>query len=203
MGWETELGKIFQESKTDKWEHKYQKTYGEVFDVIGEPEKLIEIGISRCGSAGAWYTAFKNTNIYAVDIERKDPYRMWRTLKNSKRVHFLYGYDSTQEHHRYAPHFKFDEGPADVIIDDGNHLVQYQFATWIVFHRHFKEAYIIEDIIGDYNLEILKHMVSHFGYECKVEKSEKPIPETQKVPKNLYIMTIYHKDSKLGKFYNV
>ena len=57
-----------------------------------------------------------------------------------------------------------DSHPFDIIVDDGDHRPDYQFQTFLNFEPKWKQAYVIEDIIGTENEVLLRRRLKGRGY---------------------------------------
>ena len=186
------LLKAFLVSKTDKRHHGYINHYARLFELIGEPARLLEVGIKEGKSIWSWEQAFSNCNTYGIDIVSKDTNKLVReSLPTRKRVHLLFECDSSKVENEHRMH-KFLGEPVDVIIDDGAHDLGCQFGTLINFRGMFEKAYIIEDVLGEFNLEMLKAMVTQLGLEYHVQESIKPLVANT----HQYMMICFKKGTK-------
>jgi hypothetical protein len=52
----------------------------------------------------------------------------------------------------------------DIIIDDGDHRPDYQWATFLNFEDRWQRAYVIEDIIGHENEALMRRRFKSRGY---------------------------------------
>lgn len=192
------LLRAFLLSKTDKRHHGYINHYARLFELIGEPKRLLEIGISGGKSIWSWEQAFSKCNIYGIDIVAPDENELIRpNLPLRERIHLLFKCDSSKVENEHRMH-KFLGEPVDIIIDDGAHDVGCQFGTLINFRGMFEKAYIIEDVLGEFNLEMLKAMVTQLGLKYHVQESTKPI-----VNNTHQYMMICFKEGTLAEGLNV
>ena len=117
----TEFLEVFRKYRTDKGElHGYNYMYNAVFQTIGEPQKLLEIGIKRGYSIAAWSHLFPECEIVGADINQRTdivPQALTKTL------HFI---DSTN------PAITDAVGTGyDIIIDDASHNRDDQWMTFL------------------------------------------------------------------------
>ena len=177
--------KIFHDIKCDKHEHGYHHVYEDVFqeyDTETKDLRILEIGICGGHSLIAWKAAFPNSFITGIDIEQ-NPERwthgMWvKKLRAHCKpeayadIQMIWGFDSTHRGHcsRWRRHIG---NPYNVIIDDGDHCVSSQIATFINFFQICKDMYVIEDIIGQQQLYQLTRMIESLGYNYEIHVSHR------------------------------
>ena len=135
------LGRIFNKHRTDKgpWRHGYNQCYADVFKDF-TPTKLLEIGVYEGRSLAAWKEIFPDTIIHGLDdFSRNAP------IVDAARDMFIVEGDSRNK--------AFVESTMpkdyDVIIDDGDHRVDSQWATFLNFKDSWSKYYIIEDVINE------------------------------------------------------
>jgi hypothetical protein len=145
---------IFEKFRTDKGSlHGYDYMYDVLFTVIGEPQKLLEIGIKDGNSIAAWKHIFPNCDVTGVDIKDNGNIRA-EAKQNS--LHFI---DSTN------PEIKNVVGSGyDVIIDDGSHMLQDQLQTFFNLEGCWNKAYVIEDVHGVYSDQYIREQLVSKGY---------------------------------------
>lgn len=183
-------------SKADKRHHGYTNTYAKLFEAIGEPDRLCEVGIKAGKSLWSWEQAFSDCNIYGIDISKKGDLEPIRpNLYERKRIHVLWECDSANVDQQYRME-KFLGFPVDVIIDDGAHDVQAQIGTFLNLRGMAEKAYVVEDVLGEFNLGILKAVATEIGYEYYIQSSTKPLEGNAK---DQYIMVLYKKGSEASK----
>jgi len=123
--------------------HSYIDYYAEVLEPYRDTAKrVLEIGIAYGHSHNMWVEYFTKASIVGNDIS--DWFRHPNKPEGAyldPRIYRIHG-DST-DHAIW-----FDEGPFDVIIDDGSHMVEDQIATfknlWPLLNSG--GIYIIEDV---------------------------------------------------------
>jgi hypothetical protein len=149
------INNAFRKYGTDKGaRHGYDLMYSRVFDQIGDPQRLLEVGIKRGRSLAAWAELFPTAHIAGVDIADRDD--LIDAAKNITR--FIT--DSTQ------PGLKEIVGTDyDIVIDDGNHESDAQWATFLRLEGTWKKAYVIEDIYGIEGDAILRRRLKARGYK--------------------------------------
>ena len=142
------LWRVLTKYRSDKhklgW-HLYGHTYGQLFGKFKfKRVKLLEIGIGGYGSAIggrsllAWKEYFPFGSIVACDIEPK-------FFLGTGRIKI---YQVDQSAKADLTKLKDEQGPFDIIVDDGSHLNRHQIFT---FHEMFVALrqggiYIIEDV---------------------------------------------------------
>jgi hypothetical protein len=137
--------RIFGSDKQMPGWHSYGSTYGELFRKWKfRPVRLLEIGIGgyRDTPGGrsllAWQAYFPLGRIIAVDIVPKTELAGWRRTIRQADQSSAPDLDAIVQ----------EEGPFDIIIDDGSHLNAHQIFT---FHRLWPSlkddgVYVIEDV---------------------------------------------------------
>ncbi|MFN3077887.1 MAG: class I SAM-dependent methyltransferase, partial [Alphaproteobacteria bacterium] len=93
-------------------------------------------------SLNAWQCYFPFARIAACDIEPKHELNAWRT-----RIHRL-----DQSSRSDLDRLCREDGPFDVIIDDGSHLNRHQIFTFEVLFPTLKQGgvYVVEDVQTSY-----------------------------------------------------
>lgn len=150
----TEFFDVFRKYRTDKGElHGYNYMYNAVFQTIDEPQKLLEIGIKRGYSIAAWKRLFPNCDVVGVDINQRTDI-VQPALLNT--LHFMNSTD---------PSIGGVVGSEyDIIIDDGSHLIEDQWQTFLNLKECWTKAYVIEDIVGIENELSLRRKLKSHGY---------------------------------------
>jgi cephalosporin hydroxylase len=143
--------------------HSYLAAYEEVFSPRrADKIRLFEIGVFTGASLLAWadYFTHPETEIIGVDI---NPHLVRFPLTNPKvKTHVC---NATVP----ADLAKID-GTFDFVIDDGSHELAHQMASFYLLKERVNPggAYIIEDIQGPQELEVLAKFVETSGLEYKV-----------------------------------
>ena len=117
----------------------YSTVYQAFFEKkAGQVTKLLEIGFGAGASAKVWEEYFPNAQVNVIDIEDK-------TVFNSTRLKVHVG-DQTDK--SFLREFVAENGPFDVIIDDGGHMMgQQQISLGVLFHALAPGGhYFIEDL---------------------------------------------------------
>ena len=148
--------------KTDKESrHRYCSSYyDQVFYNLKDKKlNILEIGIKNGSSLVLWNEYFKNSIIYGIDNSdligsRLDNYPRIKTIiQDAYRKELTYN----------LPLF-------DIIIDDGPHTIESQIKF---INNYFKKLnkggkLIIEDILGNYNLNELIKEANKFSSNIKI-----------------------------------
>ena len=131
-----EIGLKYDSDKSTNY-HDYLNLYDKHFDKYrNENNKILEIGILFGGSLNIFHEYFKNSFIYAIDIEDK------RHLKKD-RIEILVGDQSDRQ---FLNNFENDF--FDIILDDGSHKMAHQQISFGVLFKTLKSGgvYVIEDL---------------------------------------------------------
>jgi hypothetical protein len=151
----TEFFEVFRKYRTDKGEmHGYNYMYNALFQTVGEPQKLLEIGIKRGFSIAAWKHLFPECEVVGVDINQREDI-VQPALLNT--LHFLDSCDPTIK--------EVVGNNYDVIIDDGSHRVDDQWKTFLNLKECWTKAYVIEDIVGIEGELVLRRRLKSHGYK--------------------------------------
>jgi len=119
-------------------------------------ERMLEIGFGAGRSALAWRDLLPSTELTFLE---KAPYE--GMLEEAKSMNIIVG-DSARA--SVVTALFADSHPFDIIIDDGDHRPDYQFQTFLNFEPKWKQAYVIEDIIGAENEALLRRRLKARGY---------------------------------------
>lgn len=150
-----EIRDAFKSYQTDKgFMHGYDQMYSVVFDKIGNPTSLLEIGFYRGYSAAAWKHLFPEATLQFVDktqpVEVTPPAAdLPLLIMNSARTAIT---------EALGQNF-------DVIIDDGDHRPDYQWQTFLNLLPRWTKAYIIEDVFTRENVELLRKRLKSKGFD--------------------------------------
>jgi len=108
-------------------------------------EKLVEIGVSGGGSIEAWHKYFPQAEIYGLDI--KDI-----ALETISSIEGVTPIKLDQADPYQLQAFANDEGPFDIVIDDGSHVWSHQILSFEALWSHVSPGgvYVVEDIITSY-----------------------------------------------------
>lgn len=169
--------------------HGYDQMYANVFARIAQCDRLLEIGVRRGRSIAAWKELLPNAEIVGLDIAQRDD-----LLDEAKTATLIYG-DSRQTSVKDQV-----TGSFDLIIDDGDHRPDSQWATFLNFEGKWSRAYIIEDIINLDNEKKMRKRLESKGY--KVYTTYKSIAEnlTMQIsgvitPVTFYSMVVFPKSA--------
>lgn len=125
-----------------KWPH-YFKIYESYFESIRDRVlKILEIGIGEGGSLWMWNEYFPNSEIIGIDIKDKSKFE-------GKGVKI---YQGSQSDKKFLKKVIEKEGPFDIIIDDGSHVIPDQFVSFVTLFPNVinNGLYIIEDLHTSY-----------------------------------------------------
>ena len=131
--------KLFGSDKQKPGEHSYGATYEEVFRRYRfQKAKILEIGLLAGDSLLSWRCYFPRATIIGADIEPKPQMAGSRTR--------IYTVDQSAA--ADLDRMVAQEGPFDIIIDDGSHLNAHQVFTFYHLFDSLKDGgvYVIEDI---------------------------------------------------------
>ena len=147
---------------TDKEsKHKYCSAFYEkaFFDLKDKKLNILEIGIQQGSSLVLWNEYFKNSIVYGIDNsdfikDRLDTYPRIKTIIQDA----------------YRKELTFNLPLFDIIIDDGPHTLESQN---IFINHYFKKLnkngkLIIEDVLGDFNLNELLKEANKFSSNIKI-----------------------------------
>lgn len=130
---------ILGSDKQKAGEHAYGATYHAVMRPFRHKRiKLLEIGVLGGASLLAWRAFFPRGRFIGCDIERKDAFAIGRI---TTRV-------ADQSSSADLMKLCAEDGPFDIIIDDGSHQNAHQIFTFYEIFDHLTAdgIYIIEDI---------------------------------------------------------
>ncbi len=167
----SKLSRFFFYSLSDKYSN-----YKELYDLLGylkkrsKPKSILEIGIgghNKKYSGGYSLVAlshfYHKSKIYGLDINEKS------FLDNGK-IKTIQG---SQSDENLLKKVGIENGPFDIIIDDGSHYVDHQIISFKNLWKHLNDDgyYIIEDLSGSYlsrlrgspELEKNKNLISFFS----------------------------------------
>jgi hypothetical protein len=132
---------------TDKWgPHFYTPVYHALFSHLRDkPVRLLEIGIGGYGyrsvggaSLAMWAAYFPCGRIVGIDIAPK-------SLQLDPRITTLVG---AQDDADFLARLCDEQGPFDIVIDDGSHVPRHVVASFSVLFPRLADAgiYVIEDV---------------------------------------------------------
>jgi len=153
-----QIFEIFRKYRTDKGTvHHYERMYNKLFEDIGIPAKLAEIGIQRGYSLAAWKALLPDTEITGVDI-------------NIDNINPVALQSATVIHANALRESIVDKLPGtyDVIIDDGDHRTDAQWKAFTLLQDKWTSAYVIEDITGRESVDTLVKRFVSLGYTPSV-----------------------------------
>lgn len=149
-----QIFETFRKYRTDKGTtHHYERMYNKLFEDIGTPTRLAEIGIARGYSLAAWKALLPDTEITGVDV-------------NVDNVNSVAREKTTIIHANVLRESIVDKLPGtyDVIIDDGDHRVDAQWKAFLLLENKWTSAYVIEDITGRESADTLIKRFRSLGY---------------------------------------
>ena len=124
--------------------HHYTKVYSQYFkDVRNEPLKFLEIGIGEGNSAKFFENYFPLADLYFID--NTDEYIKY--YSDRSKYFFIDQSDILS-----LQSFAVEEGPFDIILDDGGHTMTQQINSFLALFPFIKPGglYIIEDLHTSY-----------------------------------------------------
>jgi hypothetical protein len=138
------LNKRFQ---TDKCIHGYDDFYTDIFRGIRFKKlKILEIGIGGHveenflgGSLLLWNSFCPRSQIYGIDLSRKSLFNKFRRIQT-----FVVDQSDKDDLEKFAS----ENGPFDIIIDDGSHITEHILTSFNALYKHVNENgyYVIEDM---------------------------------------------------------
>lgn len=127
-----------------KWWH-YLPIYERYFKrYLGEPVRILEIGVCEGGSLEIWLKYFgKDCSIYGIDIDPKA--KLMEAVSEKIKI-----YIGDQGDRNWLENL--DLPMLDIIIDDGSHLVPHQIASFEALFPKLKPGgiYLAEDLHTSY-----------------------------------------------------
>jgi hypothetical protein len=127
-----------QPTPTDKvTAHSYLRVYDKLLAHLrGEPLRIVEVGVLKGGSLALWHRFFPQAAVTGLDINQDVPEVegcdvRWGDSRDAALVGAWFLKDSI-----------------DVLIDDGDHTLDAQRATFFAFRRAMRRGgiYFIEDV---------------------------------------------------------
>lgn len=175
----------------------------------GKSLKILEIGIQRGGSLAMWQEYFPHASITGIDI---DP-SCAQFEQHGVSVHI-----GSQEDSEFLRSVEKNDGPFDIVIDDGGHTMKQQITTFHTLFPLLNEngIYVIEDIRTSYWREfggggirtttrLIKNLIDEIHYWASNNprasiflKIKNKLSPFKAIPKNVYqssIRSIYIADS--------
>lgn len=182
-----EIRNAFLSYQTDKgFVHGYDQMYSVIFDIIGNPKSLLEVGFHKGYSAAAWKNLFPEAQLMFIDKKEKGE----DTHPDAVNLPF-----AVQDSARSAVGEVVGKG-YDIIIDDGDHRPDWQWQTFLNLLPCWTQAYVIEDIFTKENVELLRKRLKSKGftnvhcYQSKF-KNAKVRMNGEKVTDSYYALVIY------------
>ena len=149
-----QIQSAFKSAGTDKSNlHGYDLMYSRVFEQYPNITKLLEIGIFKGQSLVAWRELFPEAEIVGVD--RKIRTDIVEAAMSIKMIEADSARTSIRE--------KVGEG-YNIIIDDGDHRPDWQWQTFLNLKDCWTDCYVIEDVIGLENEQLLRRRLDSQGY---------------------------------------
>jgi SAM-dependent methyltransferase len=128
-----------------KWRHYFPIYERHLGRFVGQPVKVVEIGVFSGGSLGMWRRYFgERSEIYGVDIEPEC------RAYEAPGIRVFIG---DQADRGFWRRFIQEVGDVDVVIDDGGHLPRQQIVTLEELLPHLRPGgvYLCEDVHGSWN----------------------------------------------------
>ena len=183
-----EIAEAFKAFDCDKgFLHGYEQMYGSVFEKTGTPLTLLEIGFRRGKSAAAWARLFPVTELTFVEMHPRVD-----VIDEAKGMNVIVA-NSTLRSIAQKVGKTFD-----IIIDDGDHRPDSQWQTFTRLADNWSKAYVIEDVVGTDNMQLLRRRLVAAGYRnihTFTSKLKDGIVRTQgeDVPTTFYSIVVYPK----------
>lgn len=181
-----EIRNTFKSYQTDKgFVHGYDQMYSVVFDTIGNPTSLLEVGFLKGYSAAAWKSLFPEADLQFVD--KREPVDVTPPAQGLP----VLVMDSARTAITEALGRDFD-----IIIDDGDHRPDWQWQTFLNLLPRWKKAYVIEDVFTRENVELLRKRLKSKGftnihcYQSKFKNAKVRI-NGEMVTDSYYALVIY------------
>jgi hypothetical protein len=132
--------------------HGYVKYYDQLFSSFRNDDiKLFEIGIARGRSHLMWTYYFPQGHIYGIDTEADE---LSRYLEfRGQHLDRLHMEQMDQADSAALKAFAEENGPFDVVIDDGSHKAEHQILSYETLLPFTKKYYVIEDLHPGYWVE--------------------------------------------------
>jgi hypothetical protein len=152
-----QIRQAFINRGTDKFAlHGYDQMYYDTFSKLDKIDEILEIGVLKGRSLLAWKDLFPETKLFGLDITlSRIPEANLEELKDATLI---------EADSRNVEVLK-DTPAFDIIIDDGDHHPNMQWETFYRWHTRVKKAYIIEDIIGIENENVLRTRLKKHGFD--------------------------------------
>ena len=136
---------------TDKMlsKHGYVREYAKLFSKFeNDNVKLLEIGVREGWSHQMWYDYFQNGTIYGIDIDTN-----CKSIEND-RIKIEIG---DQGDTGFINQYCVANGPFEIIIDDGSHMIKHQILCFNELFKYVKSGgyYIIEELVFNINFDKL------------------------------------------------
>ena len=142
-----DITELCKQNHTDK--HRGEFPHSKLYDTLfasfrDQPICLLEIGINRGGSIPVWEQYFPNAKLLMVDI---NPISLLRTTDRTKIE--LVDQSDAEALKNYAD----NNGPFNIIIDDGSHLTGDQIITFETLWPYILPGgvFVIEDTLTSYS----------------------------------------------------
>lgn len=143
----------FTKYKTDKALHRYDQMYTDIFSDL-TPTKMLEIGIYTGKSMAAWKELFPQAEVYGMDK------RIFPLIEdaNQFKSNIVYADSALLQSQDLVP------TDFEIIIDDGDHRPNVQWATFMNFRQSWSRYYVIEDIITEENEKLMRKRLKDNGF---------------------------------------
>ena len=128
-----------------KRRHDYLKRYNFHFYPIRENvKKVLEIGIDKGESLEMWKEYFPKAEIHGLDINEEC------TKFSEDRIKIHIG---DQSNIKYLDKLGKENGPFDIIIDDGSHIHDHIIRSFTSLYPYLnnKGNYVVEDVVNNYD----------------------------------------------------
>ncbi len=138
---------LCKKTRTDKWRRRFShsRMYDRIFlPYRDKPIKLLEIGVNRGRSAAVWEEYFPNAELFGIDIRPKEEQQRRLKVKLSRTQLDVVDQSDASALIAYAE----ENGPFDIIIDDGSHITSHQILSFEALWAYLNigGTYVVEDV---------------------------------------------------------
>lgn len=207
------LYNVFKKYNTDKYLHQYNHSYAKLFTFFNITS-ILEIGTLHGWSLQAWCEVIDPNYVFGIELRQPMDNKDDELLAQGAKI--LYGVDSVKRNRVYDPvvvigkRWFLKEEPrkwsTSLIVDDGAHTYDDQLQTFLNFRGHWKDAYVIEDVIGSINEQKLRSKIEENGYHVISDESKRYTEEQLASGKvktdKVYMMTVTRHGAGFGNAYS-
>lgn len=133
----------------------WQNLYKQLFDKIGDPSSILEIGCGRGMGMAAWLAALPSATVHGIEIDETLIPVQETNVERSKVVFGDAILQSTMDQ---------VDGEYDVIIDDASRNPDDQFGRFLKYSPLCTKAYVVENIVGKFHADVMMRRIASQGY---------------------------------------